>query len=44
MRYTYDTRDRDVLWQDGSLVRMTYFRGEESLGAVDQYDRLEAWR
>jgi NTE family protein len=41
MRYTYDTRDRDVLWQDGSLVRMTYFRGEESLGAVDQYDRLE---
>ena len=41
MRYTYDTRDRDVLWQDGSLVRMTYFRGEESLGAVQQYDRLE---
>lgn len=41
MRYTYDTRDRDVLWQDGSLVRMTYFRGEESLGAVEQYDRLE---
>jgi NTE family protein len=41
MRYTYDTRDRDVLWQDGSLVRMIYFRGEESLGAVQQYDRLE---
>jgi NTE family protein len=41
MRYTYDTRDRDVLWQDGSLVRMTYFRGEESLGAVQQYDRME---
>ena len=41
MRYTYDTRDRDVLWQDGSLVRVTYFRGEESLGAVQQYDRLE---
>jgi NTE family protein len=41
MRYTYDTRDRDTLWQSGQLVRITYFRGEESLGAVEQYDRLE---
>jgi NTE family protein len=40
-RFTYDTRDRDTLWQSGSLVRVSYFRGEESLGAVNPYDRLE---
>jgi NTE family protein len=41
MRYTYDTRDRNVLWQSGSLVHVTYFRGVEALGAVDSYDRVE---
>jgi outer membrane protein assembly factor BamA len=41
MRYVYDSRDRDTLWQRGTLMRMTYFRGEESLGAVGSYDRLE---
>lgn len=41
-RLTRDTRDRDVLWQDGSLLRATYFRGVEALGAVDDYERLEA--
>jgi NTE family protein len=42
VRLTRDTRDRDVLWQDGTLVRATYFRGVEGLGAVDDYDRFEA--
>ena len=41
-RLTHDTRDRDVLWTDGTLLRVTYFRGMEGLGAVDDYDRLEA--
>ena len=41
MRYVYDSRDRDSLWQRGTLMRVTYFRGEESLGAVGPYDRLE---
>ena len=42
LRLTRDTRDRDILWQDGTLLRVTYFRGMEGLGAVDDYDRLEA--
>jgi NTE family protein len=42
LRLTRDTRDRDALWQDGTLVRVTYFRGMEGLGAVEDYDRLEA--
>jgi len=42
VRLTHDTRDRDVLWQDGTLLRATYFRGMDSLGSVDDYDRLEA--
>jgi len=42
LRLTRDTRDRDTLWQDGTLLRVTYFRGVEGLGAVDDYDRLEA--
>jgi NTE family protein len=41
LRLTRDTRDRDVLWQDGSLLRVTYFRSVEGLGAVEDYDRLE---
>jgi NTE family protein len=42
MRYAYDSRDRSVLWQSGTLARIEYFRGVEALGAVDTYDRLEA--
>jgi NTE family protein len=42
MRYTFDSRDRDVLWQRGMVARMTYFRSEEALGAEAPYDRLEA--
>lgn len=42
LRLTIDTRDRDALWQEGTLVRATYFRGEDSLGAREDYDRLEA--
>lgn len=41
MRYAYDSRDRNVLWQSGTLARIDYFRGVESLGAVEEYDRLE---
>ena len=41
LRYTYDSRDRDVLWQRGTLARMTYFRSEEALGAEAPYDRFE---
>jgi NTE family protein len=41
LRYTYDSRDRDVLWQRGTLVRMNYFRSEESVGAEVAYDRFE---
>jgi NTE family protein len=41
MRYSYDSRDRSVLWQSGTLARVEYFRGVEALGAVDSYDRLE---
>jgi NTE family protein len=40
-RYTFDSRDRDVLWQRGMLARMTYFRSEEALGAEVPYDRFE---
>ena len=42
VRLIRDTRDRDVLWQDGTLLRVNYFRGMEGLGAVEDYDRLEA--
>jgi len=41
MRYSYDSRDRSVLWQSGTLARIEYFRGVEALGAIDTYDRLE---
>jgi NTE family protein len=41
VRLTHDSRDRDVLWQDGTLVRATYFGSSESLGAARDYDRLE---
>jgi NTE family protein len=41
MRYSYDSRDRSVLWQSGTLARVEYFRGVEALGAVESYDRLE---
>ena len=40
-RYTFDTRDRDVLWQHGMVARMTYYRSEEALGGEAAYDRLE---
>ena len=42
LRLTRDTRDRDTLWQDGTLLRATYFRGMEGLGSEKEYDRFEA--
>jgi NTE family protein len=41
LRYTFDSRDRDVLWQHGTVARVTYYRSEEALGAVAPYDRFE---
>jgi NTE family protein len=41
MRYAYDSRDRNTLWQAGTLARIEYFRGIEALGAVQDYDRVE---
>ena len=40
-RYTYDSRDRDVLWHDGSLVRVGYYYSAEDLGADVAYERIE---
>jgi NTE family protein len=41
-RYTWDTRDRDVLWRAGTLARLDYFRSEDALGAeASRYERLE---
>ncbi len=43
-RYTFDSRDRDVLWQRGMVARVTYFRSENALGSdalQTPYDRLE---
>jgi NTE family protein len=39
--YSYDSRDRSVLWQSGTLARIEYFRGLDALGAAEEYDRLE---
>jgi NTE family protein len=41
LRYSYDSRDRSVLWESGTLARIEYFRGIEGLGADDTYERLE---
>jgi NTE family protein len=41
LRYTRDTRDRDVLWSSGSYARIGYYRSEESLGADRSYERIE---
>jgi NTE family protein len=41
VRYTVDTRDRDVLWERGAYTRIVYFRSDEALGAEVPYDRLE---
>jgi NTE family protein len=40
-RFTFDSRDRDALWQRGMVARLAYFRSEESLGAEAPYDRFE---
>ena len=40
-RYTFDSRDRDALWQRGLIARMTYFHSAEALGGESDYDRFE---
>ena len=40
-RFTFDSRDRDSLWQRGMVARLAYFRSEEALGAEAPYDRFE---
>jgi NTE family protein len=42
MRFTYDSRDRELLGRNGMLVRANYFRSEEALGAELEYERAEA--
>ncbi len=41
VRYTFDSRDRDALWQRGLIARMAYFQSEDALGGDSPYDRLE---
>jgi NTE family protein len=39
--FTYDDRDAAALATRGWLARLRYYRSEESLGAAQDYDRLE---
>ena len=42
LRYTFDSRDRDVLWRSGTVARFEYFRSSDALGAeAADYERLE---
>jgi NTE family protein len=41
LRVTHDSRDREVLGRKGMLARVDYFRGEDELGAIGFYERLE---
>lgn len=40
-RFRYDNRDRPALATQGWLARLDYYRSDEGLGAVADYDRLE---
>jgi NTE family protein len=41
-RFTFDSRDRDVLWRSGTVARVEYFRSADALGAeAADYERLE---
>jgi len=40
-RFTYDSRDRDVLGRRGVLARASYYRSVESLGGADPYEKAE---
>jgi len=42
-RFTYDTRDRDVLSRQGVLARASYYRSVDGLGAEDPYEKAEAF-
>lgn len=42
LRYTLDSRDRDVLWQRGTFARLAWFRSLGALGdEAPAYDRIE---
>ena len=41
-RFTYDSRDRELLGRKGLLVRANYFHSEAGLGAEADYERTEA--
>jgi hypothetical protein len=41
LRYTYDSRDRELLGRNGWLARVNYFRANETLGAEESYEKLE---
>ena len=40
-RFRYDNRDRPALATRGWLARLDYYRSDQELGAVENYDRLE---
>jgi NTE family protein len=41
-RFTFDSRDRDVLWRAGTVARVQYFRSSDTLGMqAAPYERLE---
>jgi NTE family protein len=42
LRYTYDSRDRELLGRSGLLARANYFHSETGLGAAVEYQRAEA--
>jgi len=41
LRFTYDSRDRELLERNGLLVRANYFRSEDAFGAVGFYEKAE---
>jgi NTE family protein len=41
LRFTYDSRDREILGRKGVFALVDYFHAEESFGAVGDYERLE---
>ena len=41
VRFTYDTRDRELLGRRGLLAKVNYFRSEDWLGAAAAYEKAE---
>jgi NTE family protein len=41
VRFTYDTRERELLGRRGLLAKVNYFRSEDWLGAAADYEKAE---